>query len=423
MTTSAALAQATAAPAGAPRPLETGRRLRILAFTSLFPNPEQPLHGLFVRERIRALAERCTVRVAAPVPWVPRLPVLPSRYAAYRRIASQEHDGGTAVYHPRFFVFPKVMKSTDGFLMGLSCLPAVARIRRVYPFDLIDAHWAYPDGVAAALVANRLRVPLAITVRGDDMNVFAAERGRGPIIGWALRRAALVVALSEDLKARVESLTNGTANVVVVSNGVDADRFHPVDRDAARRALGLDSQARVVITVGRLHTSKGIPQLIEAFAALPRQFEDVRLFVIGGHDSEADARPAIAATISRHGLADRVRLVGAQTPDQLVAWYSAADLFCSATTREGSPNVLLEATACGLPCVTTAVGGSRDVVASPEMGVLVTPEPAALAEAMSSALTRRWNRRRIAEGARRRTWATVAEECQRHLLRVAPSAS
>jgi glycosyltransferase involved in cell wall biosynthesis len=126
--------------------------------------------------------------------------------------------------------------------------------------------------------------------------------------------------------------------------------------------------------------------------------------------------------VARHRLQQRVHLVGAQTPDQLADWYNAADLFCSATTREGSPNVLLEAMACGLPCVTTPVGGNREAVTTMDVGLLAPPDASALATAMTAALQRTWNRARIAEQARRRTWSVVADECREHLRRLAPEA-
>ncbi len=383
---------------------------RILTFTSLFPNAAQPMHALFVRERVRALARLCRVEVVAPVPW-------------YRRVPDIEHDdSGCTIHHPRFFTLPKVFKSLDGLWMGLSCLPRVARVRESFPFDLIDAHWAYPDGVGAAVIAARLGVPFSVTVRGDDINIFAEERGRGTAIRWMLRRAALVIALSDDLKARVERLTGGHPNVTVIPNGVNGERFHPCDRDAARRRLGLDPATRVCVSVGRLHASKGLPVLVDALARLPRPFDDVHLFVIGAPDPEADARAAIAARVARHQLHCRVHIVGAQSPDQLADWYNAADLFCSATTREGSPNVLLEAMACGLPCVTTPVGGNREAVTTIDVGMLAPPEAAALGDAMAAALTRTWNRERIAELARRRTWSVVAEECREHLRHLRPDA-
>jgi glycosyltransferase involved in cell wall biosynthesis len=400
-----------ARPAGAPgRPAP-----RVLTFSSIFPNTEQPLHGLFVRERIRALGRLCPVTVVAPVPWVPPGLASSPRYAAYQRVPRLSRDGSLIVHHPRFAVVPRVLKSTDAVLMAASLSRALRRLHRATPFDVIDAHWAYPDGAAAAILAAELGLPFALTVRGDDVNCFAEERGRGPWIRWALRRAAIVIALSHDLKRRVDALSGGRARAVVVPNGIDGERFRPVDRTEARRRLTLDAPGRVLLSVGRLHSSKGFDTVVDAVGRLGAQASDVHLYIVGAPDDEADARPAIAAAVARHGLEGRVHLVGPQNPEQLVDWYSAADLFCLATTREGSPNVLLEAIACGLPCVTTPVGGNPDAVRSAALGILVDPDPALMSLAIDRALRTPWDRGQIAAEGGGRSWRHVAEECHAHL--------
>src|SRR5262249_49927309 len=136
---------------------------------------------------------------------------------------------GLVVKHPRFFVFPKLCKSSDGVLMAASCLPALKGIRQAFPFDIIDAHWAYPDGVSAAILANFFRVPLALTVRGDDLNILPNYFGRRQAIRWALQKASLVIALSNELKARAQRLA-GAINTVVIPNGIDPEIFHPGNR-------------------------------------------------------------------------------------------------------------------------------------------------------------------------------------------------
>jgi glycosyltransferase involved in cell wall biosynthesis len=392
--------------------------LRILTFTSLYPNAEQPLHGLFVRARVRALSKLSELTVVAPVPWSPPTSLLGSRYMRYRRILHQEDHDGLRVHHPRFLVVPKVLKSTDGVLMGLSSLAPVRRLHQNAPFQLIDAHWAYPDGVAAVIVGQSLGVPVSITVRGDDINVFALERGRGLSIRWALRRAALIVAVSEDLKRRVDAITQGSVRSVVIPNGIDGDLFKPLDPRAARAELGIGSSGRIIVSVGRLHQSKGFPVVVDALGQLGAAFGDVRLYIVGEPDYEADARPEIAAAIERHGLRSRVVLTGSEPPDRLAKWYAAADLFCSATSREGSPNVVREAMACGLPCITTPFGGNVEAVTSAELGMLVPPEANVLAAALRQALTKPWDRARIAADARQRTWSDVAAECRRQFVSI-----
>lgn len=390
---------------------------RVLVYTALYPNAQQPMHGVFVRERIRALGRRSRVQVMAPVPWAPPVRALGERYFGYSQVPRQEWQDGLQVHHPRFGVLPKVGKAADGLWMAAFTLPALRRVRRRFPFEVIDAHWAFPDGVAAALVARALALPLVLTVRGDDLNVIAQEPGRGLAIRYALRRASLVVALSRELAEKSRSLAPRTP-VKVIANGVDGVRFHPGDRVAARARMGVAPDDQLLFSAGRLHASKGFPILIEAAARLRARFPRLLVVIAGAPDHEADARPAIEAAAARGGLQDRLRLVGPCPHDVLADWYRASDLFCLPTAREGSANVLLEALACGLPCVTTAVGGNPDLIDSDDLGRLTAATPEGFAEAIADCLLRPRDRKQIADRAGQRTWDRVAEECLDGLLGV-----
>lgn len=390
--------------------------LRILTFTTLFPNQEQQGHGLFVRERVRALSEIADLRVTAPVPWFPAVrSFFGDRYYRYSLVPRAERQFGMLVDHPRYLVIPKLFKATDPLLLAMGSVKSLSRLRTEFPFNVIDAHWAYPDGVAAAILAHRFRVPFSITVRGDDLNVFLDSSSRRRWIRWALRKANLVIALSRALGDI--AVSNGTppSRLAVIPNGINAQEFFPVDPGAARAHLGLPNGQRIVLSVGRLHVSKGFPTIVAAVGRLAHSFPDVHVYIVGAADHEADARPAILATAKRLHLEDRLHLVGPQDPALLKYWYAAADVFCLPTAREGSANVLIEAIACGLPCVTTPVGGNRDVITSPELGYLVEADASATAAAIAAALSRTWDRRHIAQLGHRRTWQTVAGECRDHL--------
>jgi glycosyltransferase involved in cell wall biosynthesis len=391
--------------------MDKGQMLHVLTFTSLFPNTQQPLHGLFVRERIKQLARLCDLRVIAPVPWAPQVRRLGERYYQYSQVAREEYQDHLTVRHPRFVVIPRAFKASDGLLMAACSLRPLKVLRRTFPFEIIDAHWAYPDGVAAAILAQVFRIPLAITVRGDDINIFAREFWRRQLIRFALQRSALVIALSEELKQRVESLGVPSSRVVVIANGIDTKRFYPLDRLVARRHLGLEPNSRLLLSVGRLHTSKGYPILVEAFARLQTDYPQLRLAIVGSVDPEANAYPAIQRTAVQYGVSNKVDLVGPQPPDRLLHWYGAADLFCLPTFREGSANVLLEALACGLPCITTPVGGNPGTISSSGLGLLVPPKAEAFAAAIDLGLRRTWDREWIARHTRMRSWDVVAKEC------------
>lgn len=397
--------------------------LRVLTFTTLFPNQQQPGHGLFVKERILALAKLVDLRVIAPVPWFPRVRVFGERYYRYAMIPPRENHGGTPVDHPRFPVIPKLCKTVDAPLLAAGTFSYLRKLREAFPFDVIDSHWAYPDGAAAAILAGRLGVPLCITVRGDDVNVFLKEFWRRPWIRWSLGKAGGVIALSRELKDILVAAGISPGKIAVIPNGINPDAFAPIDRALARAHLGLPAGGRIVLSVGRLHQSKGFPVLVEAVGRLKRQFPDLHLYIVGSSDHEADAGPAIQQAAARHRITDRLHLVGAQDPSLLRYWYSAADVFCLATQREGSANVLLEAMACGRPCITTPVGGNPDVVSSEAVGILAAPDIESMTAALAAGLARRWDAEKISQYGRHRTWQTVAMECRNQLSAVSSQGS
>lgn len=395
---------------------------RVLTFTTLFPNQQQPEHGLFVKERIVALSRLVDLRVVAPVPWFPRLRVLGERYFRYAMVPSKEIYSGIPVAHPRFPVIPRLCKVTDAALLAAGALSCLRKLRREFPFDVIDSHWAYPDGAAAAILASRFRIPLTITVRGDDVNVFFKEFWRRPWIHWSLGKAAVVFALSRELKAILVDAGISPAKIAVVPNGINPASFHPVDRRAARAHLGLPADERIVLSVGRLHQSKGHPILVEAVGRLANVFPDLHIYIVGSPDHEADASGAILEAAARHKITHRLHLVGAEDAAMLKYWYAAADVFGLATFREGSANVLLEAMACGLPCITTPVGGNQDIIVGGDLGILASPDVDSMTAALANGLSRRWDTSKIADYGRGRTWQVVAEECRNRLSEVIHSA-
>jgi len=392
---------------------------RILSFTTLYPNAALPMHAPFVRARVEAQARLTELQVMAPVPWAPPLPGLPARFYRSRTVLEEEAQGSVRVLHPRFTTIPGVLKTADPILLALACMKHVRRLHAVFPFDIIDAHWACPDGVAATMLAWMAGVPVSITVRGDDLNVFGQEPGRRQQIAWSLRRAAGVIALSSELAERAISLGARPDCVAVVPNGVDASVFHLMDRQAARERLGIDPQVRLLLSAGRLHRSKGFHTLVRAVGRLGTDGGEVVLAIAGAADYEADATPAIHEEARRAGIGHRVRLLGPLPPGELVTWYNAADLFCLATEREGSANVLIEAQACGLPCVTTDVGGNRDAVPDDRWGVLTLADVESMADGIRRALARTFDRNALAARASARGWDAVAGECLTRLQRAA----
>lgn len=394
--------------------------MRVLTLASTFPSAAQPARGVFVRERVRRMAERTPLEVVAPVPWFPgNRWVRPERDAA----PAVERQGALTVHHPRFLCPPRHGKCLDAALYALSIAPYLARLRRRFPFDVLDAHFVYPDGVAAVLLGRWLGCPVMITLRGSIARLRHYRLHR-PQLRWALARASRVTAVSASLREIAAGLGRPPDRVRVIPNGVDTARFAPADRAAARRALGLPERATVLLTVGGIYEGKGQRLVVEHLPALAARHPDLLYLLVGsGRPGERYVDELVRAA-ERLGVASRLRLAGPRPHDEMPRWLNAADLFVLATVSEGWPNVLLEAQACGVPVVATRVGGVPEVVRDGIDGLLVPPgTPAAWPEAILAALERRWAREELVRHARTRDWDDTALEALEELERARKEAA
>lgn len=357
--------------------------MRLLTFSSLYPSSARPQHGLFVAARLRELRARhgFEAQVLAPVPW---FPLRGERFGEYGRWARTPHEEvwqGQPVAHPRYLMIPRIGMRWQPDALARAAIRWVERSG--CEFDLIDAHYFYPDGVAAAALSRHFGKPLLITARGSDLNLIGQDaRARARMID-ACQQAQACIGVSAALVEVLRSWGVPSTKLHVVRNGVDLDHFAPREPAEARRALGLAPQAPVLLSVGNLLELKGHHLLIEAVGLLRTEWPALQLYIAGA----GPYRAVLEDQIERQGLAAQVRLLGAVPHAALVDWYAAADLLLLASSREGLPNVVLEGLASGTPVVATAVGGIPEVIERPgAAGELVK---ARSAQAFAEVLRRR----------------------------------
>ena len=380
--------------------------MKVLVLSSVYATPNLPNFGRMIRERIRRVGGRADVIVVAPYPWFPMNAWLRGR--EWSGVPDVEERDGLVVHHRRFFSIPRFLKSLDGFLYFLSVLPLVRRLHRAHRFDLIDAHFAYPDGLAAVLCGRLLGLPVMITLRGSIVRL-ATYRLHRPQLRTALAGAAGIVAVSESLKTVAMGLGTPADKVRVLPNGVDGDQFRPLDQGDARRELGLPEHDRILLSVGTLNEGKGHHRILEALPEILRAHPDTLYVIVGGERRGDNYRPTLDRLVERHGLQGHVRMVGERPHRELPRWLAAADVFCLATRSEGWSNAIMEALACGRPVVATRVGGNPEIVRTDDLGILVPPEHDALVGGIKAALERRWDREAIAAHARGYSWDAVAD--------------
>jgi glycosyltransferase involved in cell wall biosynthesis len=342
--------------------------VRLLVYSMLFPNARAPHHGVFVRERLWRYRERHggQLAVVAPVPRWRR---------AFAGVREREDDGDVPVRHPRFTSLPGPLDLLRAALMAAGSRAALLdEGRRLQP-DVLDAHYAWPDGVAAARLVDGLsaalgrRVPLVVTARGTDLNLSARSPRVARELRAGLARADHVVCVAEALRREALSLGLPPDRISTLRNGVDGRRFTPGDRAAARAVTGLPAGRPVLLCVGHLVARKGQHLLLPALAAAHAAGRRPLLVLVGDGPDAA----ALRAQAGRLGLTDDVRFAGVVPPARLPDWYRAADALVLPSLREGWPNVVLEALACGTPVLATAVWGTPEILTGCRAGLLVPP--------------------------------------------------
>lgn len=351
-------------------------RLRVLVVTNLFPSNADPGFAPFNRQQFAELGRLAEVEVYGVVPW--RL----ARYYGVGRIedaALEERIDGLRVVHPRYPAIRGVPSLNAG-LMSAALLPRLLRERG--RFDVILGSYVYPDGCAAVLLGRALRLPVVVKAHGSDLNRVPQDLPARLQIKKLLPKADRVVVVSQKLGEVAQGFGVPKDKLRVVYNGVNRERFHPMDEVEARRRLHLPIEGELIVYVGTLAEHKGVLDLLQASTVLREKRPGARVAFVG--EGELAGKLRQAAERASDG---QLLVVGRVSHDEVATWIAASDLLTLPSWNEGLPNVIREAHAVGRPVVATRVGGIPETVANPVLGRLVAPKsPLVLAEALIAEL-------------------------------------
>lgn len=380
--------------------------MRVLALTNLFPNARMPHAAPFNRQQLIALSTLCDLDLLGTIPWFPGARLFPSSYGGRLvGVPNAERIADLTVHHPRYLYIPRSGYALTGTLYALSLAAAVQRYRG--RIDVLLAAWAYPDGAAGVMLGKLLGVPVVVKCHGSDLNTVAKLWGPRLNLRLLLPRAERVIVVSRPLAAEAAGLGVDRGRIALVRNGVDTSLFRPQSRSEARAQLGRREQERLIVYVGRLEKAKGVLDLIDAYARASRRDPQIRLVLVGDGAARAECERRVRQ------LDDRVTLLGSRPLAEVPLWMAAADAVALASWAEGTPNVLLEAIACGRRAVATDVGGVRDVISSDELGEVVPPRDVdSLAAALGRATSTPYSEQHVLEAGRelRCSWAESAAQ-------------
>jgi glycosyltransferase involved in cell wall biosynthesis len=353
------------------------RPLRVLTLTPFFPSAENPGQGGFIAEPLAMMKSfGISNEVIAAQPFYRR-----TRYAK-----------NPAVTWENYFSIPgNAGLPTAGAFLAARILPAILEKHRETPFDLIHAHAALPCGHAAAIVGRRLSIPFVVTVHGLDA-FFTRQAGAltgnwcRRVVEKVYRSASAVICISEKVREQVISKTH--ANVTVIHNGVDTEKFFREAEPSTQLKL---------LSVGNLIAIKGHALLLRAFARVLRDVPDCSLEIIG----DGPEREKLGDLAAKLGIANRVHFYGRRGRDYVAEAMRQSALFVLPSSYEGLGCVYLEAMACAKPAIGCRGQGIEQVIEHGKSGMLVTPDNEhELTDAMLTLLRDKEMRQRMGTNAR-----------------------
>lgn len=388
--------------------------IRVLSLSTLFPSAARPRFGLFVARQMQALAARGDVDLVMVHP-VAMAPPPFHRFInspAERALPASAQDWGIEVHYPRFTWIPRHGAPLNPALIARAVLPLARRLHAERPFDLVDAQFFWPDGPAAARIAEALSLPLSIKARGSDIHLWSRKPFARRAMLTAAEQAAGLLAVSQALRHEMAALGMDDARIAVHYTGLDHTRFRPLAQSEARAAVAalVPPDGALLVTVGNLVPVKGQDLAITALA----EISEARLVLAGAGPEE----PRLRALVAQLGLAERVHFAGSVAPERLALLLAAADAMVLPSSREGLANAWIEGLACGAPLVIPDVGGAREVVTSPAGGRLVERSAGAIAAAVRALLASPPDRAAVSAQVARFSWEENARQLAGHYQRI-----
>lgn len=393
--------------------------MHICVISHMYPNPVNPMSGIFVYNQVKALAEAgCRIKVFSPTPSFPLYP----KWKGYRQMDLQSIQDGIPVQYVPTLMFPKgLFFSAYGKLYLRSLAQHIEESHQKDPFDLIHCHTIYPDGWTGGELAEKLEIPVVSTIHGSDILLYPQRSSSiYQHTKSALQKNNLVFTVSHRLEQEAKKM-EPEASIQTLYNGFDPAQFFPRSQSEVREKLGISPSSKTILFVGNLLPVKGVDLLLKAFQKVYQQDPEIQLHLVG----DGPLRKSLENLSQQLGIEENVIFHGRKPYTEIPLWINSADVVVLSSHSEGLPSILLETMGCGKVMVATDVGGIREILMHEETGLLVPPgDDQSLAEALQQILTDPERSKQMANQAlvksKELTWQSHAKTITRsyaHLLK------
>ncbi len=376
--------------------------MNLLVISNTFPNHEDTYVGsIFIKEQIKYLKNYFdNIYVISPAPYG----------IEYRRKTKHEYYefDNVKVYFPKYFNFPPFYFWNRYFwiyfeMKTIKKLIAMEKMK----FDLIHAHYTWPNGAVAIEMKKEFNVPVVITEH-TSLTFRKVIEKKDPIYIKTWKACDAIIRVRKGDICNIIELGIAKEKIYYGPNGYGEGFLQFEEKSAIRKRLNLPVNKKIILNVGNLYSEvKGHKYLLEAMVEILKKRKDVFCIIVG----EGKLRNNLENLILQLGLEKYVKLVGSKPYSEIPLWMNAADLFVLPSLSEGNPTVMFEALGSCLPFVGTRVGGVTEIITSSDYGLLCEPaNPKDLAEKVLMALDKEWNRKKISKYANRFTWENIADK-------------
>jgi len=375
------------------------KKIKVLILTHTFPTKYNPIAAIFLLNQLKELKKYCDIRIIFPYAYIPKIKIF-NPYYRFSKIPLQEKIAEILVYHPRYFMIPRILFKlrflhfylfTESYFSYFASKKLVHDIMKKWNPDIIHMHGAVSEGLLGVSLKKKYEKPLLVTVYGEDVTRYSKQAPSKYLAKLSLKNADVIICQSKFLENEIRQIGIFNESFFIIPMGTDIKNFKPRDKNKARQVLNLPKNKKIVLFVGHLVARKGVEYLIRAIKLLSKRDKNILCCIVGKGDMENSLKKLTLEL----NLRDYVRFLGEKNSKEVAKYMNACDIFVLPSLNEGLPVVLCEALACGKPVVATKVAGTPELV-NKDVGYLVEPKNVNdLAEKILLALNRKWEKEKL----------------------------